>query len=211
MALRNGNRVVATAGRLNDLLPLVKSYGRALIPVELDVNDESADHETVRKVIATLGRLDVVVNAAGYDKASSFDDESSALECVQTNLFGALWVSQAALDYMGAQTGGQIVQIFGLANFGKSRNRRLYDACHRSVVGFSEHLAREVAPFGVEVKICVPPELYREWLDDNSVRTYTLDVFDPEGAECGAPFSGSATVPTHRCSNSAQASLASDS
>jgi NAD(P)-dependent dehydrogenase (short-subunit alcohol dehydrogenase family) len=182
MALRQGNRVAATADRLEDLWPLVDDYAGAVIPLELDVNDESADRETVQRVIEIVGRLDVVVNAAGYDKEGS-DDARHEVERVQTNLFGALWVSQAALEYMCAHPGGRIVQVFGLNNRGKDRDRRLYDTSRRVLTDFSEHLAREVVPFGVEVSICVAAELYSEWSDDTRARTYTLDAYDPEGAE----------------------------
>jgi NAD(P)-dependent dehydrogenase (short-subunit alcohol dehydrogenase family) len=183
MALRHGNRVVATADRLEDLWPLVDSYESMVIPLELDVNDESADREIVQRVVEIMGRLDVVVNAAGYDKDGSADDARPELERVQTNLFGALWVSQAALEYMCANTGGRIVQVFGLNSWERHRDRRLYDTSRRVLTGFSEHLASEVAPCGVEVSICVAAELHEEWADDNCARTYTLDAYDPEGVD----------------------------
>jgi len=75
MALRHGNRIVATADRLEDLSPLVDSYESMVIPIELDVTDEFADRETVQRVVELLGRLDVVVNAAGCDKERSVDDD----------------------------------------------------------------------------------------------------------------------------------------
>jgi NAD(P)-dependent dehydrogenase (short-subunit alcohol dehydrogenase family) len=204
MALRLGNRVVATADRLEDLRSLIDAYDSAVIPIELDVNDESADHETVQRVIEVLGRLDVVVNAAGYDKEGSADDARLELERVQTNLFGALWVSQAALVYMCANTGGRIVQVFGLNRGEKRRDRRLYDTSRRALVEFSEHLAREVAPFGVEVSICVAAERYSEWTDDKRRRTYTLATYDPEGVERAPLFSGPPTARTTEGSKSAQ-------
>jgi NADP-dependent 3-hydroxy acid dehydrogenase YdfG len=179
MALRHGNRVVTTADRLEDLWPLVDRYDSAVIPIELDVNDESADRDTVERVIEMLGRLDVVVNAAGYDKEGSADEARLELERVQTNLFGALSVSQAALVHMCENVGGRIVQVLGLDSWDKYRNRPLYDSSRRALTEFSEQLAREVAPFGVEVSICVAAELYGEWIDDSTARTYTLDVYDP--------------------------------
>jgi len=183
MALRNGNRVVATADRLDDLWPLVDSHESMVIPLELDVNDESADREIVQRVVEIMGRLDVVVNAAGYDIERSVDDARHERERVQTNLFGALWVSQAALEYMCANTGGRIVQVFGLNSWGKYRDRRFYDTSRRVLTEFSEHLALELTPFGVEVSICVAAPLYGEWSDDDRARTYTLDAYDPEGVE----------------------------
>jgi NAD(P)-dependent dehydrogenase (short-subunit alcohol dehydrogenase family) len=183
MALRDGNRVVATTDRLEDLWPLVDSFESMVIPIELDVNDEGADREIVQRVVEIMGRLDVVVNAAGYDKEGSVDDARHELERVQTNLFGALWVSQAALEYMCANAGGRIVQVFGLNSLERHRDRRFYDTSRRMLTEFSEDLAREVAPFGVEVSICVAADLYGEWSDDDRARTYTLDAYDPEGAE----------------------------
>jgi NAD(P)-dependent dehydrogenase (short-subunit alcohol dehydrogenase family) len=183
MALRHGNRVVATTDRLEDLWPLVDRYESMVIPIELDVNDECADREIVQRVVEIMGRLDVVVNAAGYDKEGAVDDARHERERVQTNLFGALWVSQAALEYMCANAGGRIVEVFGLNGWERHRDRRFYDTSRRVLTGFSEHLAREVAPFGVEVSICVATELYGEWSADNRARTYTLDAYDPEGVE----------------------------
>jgi NAD(P)-dependent dehydrogenase (short-subunit alcohol dehydrogenase family) len=181
-ALRHGNRVVATADRLEDLWPLVDDYAGAVIPIELDVDDEYADRETVQRIIEILGRLDVVVNAAGYDKEGSVDHVRHEQERMQTNLFGALWVSQAALEYMCANSGGRIVQVFDLDSSGRN-DRRLYDTSRQVLTEFSEHLSREVAPFGVEVSICVATGLYGEWGDDNCARSSTLDVYDPEGVE----------------------------
>jgi NADP-dependent 3-hydroxy acid dehydrogenase YdfG len=183
MALRHGNRVVATTERIEDLWPLVDSFESMVIPIELDVNDECADREIVQRVVEIMGRLDVVVNAAGYDKEGPVDDAWHERERVQTNLFGALWVSQAALEYMCANTPGRIVQVFGLNSWEKYRNHRLYDTSRRVLTEFSEQLAREVAPFGVEVSICVAEELYGEWSEDDRARTYTLDAYDPEGIE----------------------------
>jgi short-subunit dehydrogenase len=81
---------------------------------------------------------------------------------------------------MCANTGGRIVQVFGLNSWERHRDRRLYDTSRRVLTEFGEHLAREVAPFGVEVSICVAAELYGEWSDDDRARTYTLDAYDPE-------------------------------
>jgi len=178
MALRRGSRVGVTAHRREDLRSLVEAYGNAVIPFDLDVNDESGARETVERAIELLGRLDVVVNAAGYDTPEFFAGQSPALGHVQTNLFGALWVAQAALDHLRTNVGGKIVQVFGLGSFGADPPRRDYDTARRAVIEFSEQLARDVAPFDVEVTIYVPAEQYSEWIDDNRERSYTLDAFD---------------------------------
>jgi NAD(P)-dependent dehydrogenase (short-subunit alcohol dehydrogenase family) len=203
MALRHGNRVVATADRLEDLWPLIDDYTGAVIPIELDVNDEAADRETVQRVIEILGRLDVVVNAAGYDLAGAAADPRLELERVQTNLFGALWVSQAALGYMCANTGGRIIQVAGLDNSQQHRDRQLYDSNRRALVEFSERLAREGAPFGVEVSVCVAAELFGEW-SDNSAGSYTLDAYDPPTVASCPPFSDKQGARTTDCSKPAR-------
>jgi NAD(P)-dependent dehydrogenase (short-subunit alcohol dehydrogenase family) len=95
-------------------LPPVDCHESAVIRIELDANDEPADRQTVQRVIEILGRLDVVANAAGYSTEGAANDAQRELGHVQANLFGALWISQAALKYMRLHTGSRIIQVFGL-------------------------------------------------------------------------------------------------
>lgn len=176
--MRRGHRVVATADRVEDLWSLVDEYGTAVMAIELDVDDESADRKVVSRVIEVLGRLDVVVNNAGSDRLANSEDLRYHLERAQTSLFGALWISQAALTHMCANSGGRIVQVYGTMGSVDSPSRGLFERHKRVLDEFSEHLAREVAPFGVEVTVCVPEELYCEWIETNPPRTYTVSPYE---------------------------------
>jgi len=152
-ALRRHLRVVATASRLQDLSPLVDRHGGAVLPVELDVNDEGAIREVVDSVVDSYGRIDVVVNNAGYD-ADRAATPRSALEGLQSNLFGALWASRAASAHMQT-AGGHIAQVLDLD---RHADRAVFDRGRRVLTNFSGRLADELAPFGIKVTICVPAE-----------------------------------------------------
>src|SRR5262245_12275355 len=112
-ALDRGDRVAATARDVSSLDDLVQKYGDAILPIELDVNDRAADVSAVRRAHEHFGRLDVVVNNAGYGHFGMIEEitEEEARAQIETNLFGALWVTQAALPFLREQGSGHIVQV----------------------------------------------------------------------------------------------------
>jgi NAD(P)-dependent dehydrogenase (short-subunit alcohol dehydrogenase family) len=159
-ALRRGRRVAVTASRLEKLWFLVDEYGSAVLPIELDVNDELADRDVVERVVGAFGRVDVVVNNAGFDSNRLDRASESPLERAQTNLFGALWISQSALAYMHKAVGGQIFLVFGLTKSDADLDSSVFFRAKRALEGFCEHLARDVAPLDVTVTVCLPTELH---------------------------------------------------
>ena len=112
-ALERGDRVAATARNTDSLDDLVQKYGDALLPITLDVTDRDADFGAVKRAHEHFGRLDVVVNNAGYGHFGLVEElsESDARDQLETNLFGALWVTQAALPYLREQGSGHIIQV----------------------------------------------------------------------------------------------------
>ena len=101
-ALERGDRVAATARNLDSLKDLVKRFGDQILPLQLDITDRAADFATVKAAHEHFGQLDVIVNNAGYGLFGAIKEisEAEARQQIETNLFGALWITQAALPYL---------------------------------------------------------------------------------------------------------------
>ena len=112
-ALERGDRVAATARDTSSLDDLVEKYGDALLPIALDVTDREADFAAVQQAFDHFGRLDVVVNNAGYGQFGMAEElsEQELREQIETNVFGAIWVTQAALPLLRQQGSGHIIQV----------------------------------------------------------------------------------------------------
>jgi len=112
-ALERGDQVSATARDINTLTELSEKYGDKLLAIELDVNNRQADFEAVKQAHDKFGQLDIVINNAGYGQFGAIEElsEQEARDQIETNLFGALWITQAALPIMRAQGSGHILQV----------------------------------------------------------------------------------------------------
>ena len=110
-ALERGDSVVATARNASSLDALVAAHGDAVLPISLDVTDRGAVFAAVAQAHEHFGRLDVVVNNAGYGQFGMVEElsEAESREQIETNLFGALWVTQAALPFLRAQGSGHLL------------------------------------------------------------------------------------------------------
>ncbi|MDQ1579184.1 MAG: hypothetical protein QOE21_1871, partial [Microbacteriaceae bacterium] len=149
-ALERGDRVAATARNTDTLSDLVERFGDAVLPIELDVTDRDADFAAVAKAHDFFGRLDVIVNNAGYGQFGFLEEvsEEQARAQIDTNVFGAMWVTQAALPYLRKQGSGHIVQVSSIGGISAFPGLGLYHASKWALEGFSQSLAAEVAPFG---------------------------------------------------------------
>ncbi|MEV0196012.1 SDR family NAD(P)-dependent oxidoreductase [Nonomuraea sp. NPDC050691] len=116
-ALSRGDRVAATARNIGSLDELVAVHGDAVLPLELDVADKAAVFEGVKRAKEHFGRLDVIVNNAGYAQVGAIEEltEQELRDQLETNLFGAVWVIQAALPYLREQRSGHIIQLSSAA------------------------------------------------------------------------------------------------
>ncbi|HVY46814.1 MAG TPA: SDR family NAD(P)-dependent oxidoreductase [Minicystis sp.] len=155
--LAAGHRLVATARAPRDLAFLSEHPDR-LRTAALDVTDPAAARAAVALAVSAFGRLDVVVNNAGYIKASPIEDmaEDELRRQIEINLFGVVHVTRAALPVMHAQRAGHVIQISSIGGRRGSPGLGAYQAAKWAVGGFSEVLAREVAPLGIRVT-CVEP------------------------------------------------------
>jgi len=179
-ALARGDRVVATARDIKTLAPLVERYGELIAPLRLDVTDKAAASAAIAFAHERFGRLDVVVNNAGYGLFGTIEEisESEARAQLETNLFGALWVTQAALPFMRAQRSGHIIQVSSIGGVNAFPTVGLYHASKWGLEGFSQSLAAEVAGFGIKVTIVEPGGFATDWGGSSAKRARPMEIYD---------------------------------
>jgi NAD(P)-dependent dehydrogenase (short-subunit alcohol dehydrogenase family) len=164
-ALDRGDNVAATARNTSTLDDLVAKYGDRLLPIQLDVTDREGAFSAVRDAHDKYGRLDVVVNNAGYGQFGFVEEltEQEAREQIETNVFGALWVTQAALPFLRAQGSGHILQVSSIGGITAFGGLGIYHASKWALEGLSQALAQEVASFGIKVTLIEPGGFDTDW------------------------------------------------
>lgn len=164
-ALKRGDKVAATARDVDTLKDLVAQYGDAILPLRLDVTDRADDFAAVKQAFEHFGRIDVVVNNAGYGLFGAIEEvsEEEARAQIETNLFGALWITQAALPYLRQQNSGHILQVSSIGGVAAFPTIGLYHASKWGLEGFSEALSQEAASFGVKVTMIEPGGFATDW------------------------------------------------
>ena len=163
--LASGDRLVATARDPHRLEDLLKKCGDQVRTAPLDVADEDAAKAAVQVAVAAFGRLDVVVNNAGYGDFAPFEQLSSERfkALIDTNFYGVVNVTRAALPIMRKQKSGTILQISSVGGRITRPGNAVYHAAKWAVGGFTESLAQEVAPFGVKVCALEPGGIRTNW------------------------------------------------
>lgn len=156
--LRAGHKLVATARNPSQLSDLAERYGDQVRLFELDVTDPAAADAAVKNAVDTFGRLDVLVNNAGYGNVNAIEDTSleEFRAQIETNLFGVINVTKAAIPVMREQKSGHIIQFSSVGGRIGALGRAPYSAAKWGVEGFSEVLAKEIGPLGVKVTIVEP-------------------------------------------------------
>jgi NAD(P)-dependent dehydrogenase (short-subunit alcohol dehydrogenase family) len=171
--LDSGDNVVATARNPEQLGELVQRYGERVRTVALDVTDPAAARAAVQVALDEFGRLDVVVNNAGYANSASIeetpDDDFRAQ--IETNLFGVVNVTKAALPILRRQRSGHFIQFSSIGGrVGGTPGMGAYQTAKFAVEGFSEVLSNEMRPLGVKVTIVEPGAFRTDW-GGSSMRT----------------------------------------
>jgi NAD(P)-dependent dehydrogenase (short-subunit alcohol dehydrogenase family) len=164
-ALAAGDSVVAGARRTEELEPLMAQYGERVKPVTLEVREEAAAKAAVQLAVDTFGRLDVLVNNAGYGKFAPFEQMSAEdfEAVVDTCLYGVVYTTRAAVPVMRKQKSGHIFQVSSVGGRIAVAGNTPYHAAKWAVGGFSDSLAMEVAPFGVKVCTLEPGGIRTNW------------------------------------------------
>ena len=179
-ALSRGDRVAATARDTATLDDLVDRFGDAVLPLQLDVTDHAADTAAVQRAAEHFGRLDVVVNNAGYGHFGMVEEltEDEVRAQLETNFFGALWITQAALPIMRAQGSGHVVQVSSIGGISAFPNVGAYHASKWALEAFSQSLAQEVAGFGIHVTLVEPGGFSTDWSGPSSKKSTSIDAYD---------------------------------
>jgi NAD(P)-dependent dehydrogenase (short-subunit alcohol dehydrogenase family) len=178
--LKRGDKVAATARNLDTLADLASQYGKALLPIQLDVTDRAASFAAINKAKEHFGRLDVVINNAGYGLFGAIEEtsEQEARAQMEANVFGLLWVTQAALPIMRAQGQGHIIQLSSVLGIATLPVLGLYNASKFAVEGLSETLAAEVKGFGINVTLVEPNGFNTDFGSASAVHTTPMKEYE---------------------------------
>jgi NAD(P)-dependent dehydrogenase (short-subunit alcohol dehydrogenase family) len=179
-ALERGDRVAATARDTSTLDDLKADHGDALLALALDVTDRDAAFDAVRQAHEHFERLDVVVNNAGYGHFGMVEEisEQEARAQIETNLFGALWITQAALPFLRQQGAGHIVQVSSIGGISAFPGVGIYHASKWALEGISQALAQEVKEFGINVTLVEPGGFSTDWSGPSAKRSDPNPAYD---------------------------------
>lgn len=166
LILEAGEQLVATARNVQDLDGLVSTYGPGrVLALPMNVTSAAQVEDAVSKAVATFGRIDVLVNNAGYADTSSVEDTNpesfrAQMDC---NFYGVVYVTKAVLPIMHKQGSGRIIQVSSLGGRVGSPGLGAYQSAKWAVNGFSTVLSAEVAPLGIKVTSCEPGGIRTDW------------------------------------------------
>ncbi|RAG87217.1 short-chain dehydrogenase/reductase [Streptacidiphilus pinicola] len=190
-ALARGDKVAATARNTDSLKDLAERYGDALLLLALDVTDRASAFAAVQEAHRHFGRVDVVVNNAGYGHFGFIEEltEQEVRAQLETNLFGALWVTQAAIPLLREQGSGHFLQVSSVGGVAAFPGLGAYHASKWGLEGFSDALLQELAPFGIKVTLIEPGGYATDWGGDSASHSEPNPVYQPQRDAIAAHFS----------------------
>jgi NAD(P)-dependent dehydrogenase (short-subunit alcohol dehydrogenase family) len=178
--LESGDQVVATARNPESLLTVLGDFGDRLVVAPLDVTDDEAIAAAVDVAMKRFGRIDVLVNNAGYGQLGLFElvSPKAAERQFSTNLFGTFAVTRAVLPIMRSQRSGHIISMSSIGGLIGFEGSSLYCATKFAMEGWSESLGLELAPFGITTTLIEPGRFRTDFLDPSSVAYGDLEIAD---------------------------------
>src|SRR3954447_20166374 len=180
-ALERGDRVAGTARDTSTMDDLAGRFPDTLLALELDVTDRAAALAVVEQAHGHFGRLDVVVNNAGYGQFGMVEElsEQEARDQIETNVFGALWGTQAALPLLREQGAGHILQVSSIGGISAFPGIGMYHASKWALEGLSQALAAEVKDFGIHVTLIEPGGFSTDWGGSSARHAEPLEAYAP--------------------------------
>lgn len=188
--LNRGDQVIATARNRSNLNDLVQKYGESIYPIQLDVNDREAVFAAVKKGRDHFGRIDVLINNAGFGLFGAVEEttEQQARDQFETNFFGLLWSTQAVIPVMREQRSGHILQVSSLLGLVAVPTLGLYNASKFAVEGLTESMVPEVAPFGIKMSLVEPNAFSTDWGAASAIHTEPNPLYAEVKAALAANF-----------------------
>lgn len=179
-ALKRGDSVAACVRDPDSVADLVSAYGDTILPVELDVTDRGAVFDQFAAVHKHFGRIDVALNNAGYGHFGAIEEssEEEVRQQIEVNLFGALWVIQAAIPILREQGNGHILSTSSMGGVITFSSLGIYHASKWALEAINETLSKEVASFGIKVTLIEPGAYATEWAGKSAIRSQPLAVYD---------------------------------
>lgn len=179
-ALERGDRVVLTARDPESVTELIQAFPHTSMALSLDVTDRERAFEVAATAHEFLGSIDVVVNNAGYGLFGMIEEvsEEQVRAQLETNVFGALWVTQAVLPYLREQQSGHIIQVSSIGGVQAFPGLGIYNASKWALEGFSQSLSGEVAGFGVHVTLVEPTGYATDWAFASAVRCEPMPEYE---------------------------------
>ncbi len=193
-ALERGDKVAATARDISTLDALVAQFGDAVLALALDVTDRDAVFDAVASAHARFGRIDIVINNAGYGLFGAIEEVTAEQfqRQLDVNVFGPFHVTQAVLPIMREQHGGHIIQISSIGGVVAFPLLGAYHASKWALEGFTESLAQEVAGFGIDVTLVEPGSYGTDWAGSSSVWAESQESYLPIREQMIAAAAGGA-------------------
>ncbi|KAM0338119.1 hypothetical protein ACHAPU_011447 [Fusarium lateritium] len=186
--LASGDAVVATARNPSQLSDLVTQYGpEKILAIALDVTNADQAISAVKEAVDKFGRIDVLVNNAGYAEKESLEDMSlkSFHDQVDVNFYGVVNVTKAAIPILREQKSGHIIQVSTIGDRVGTPGASAYQSAKWAVAGFSTSLATELTPFGIKITVAEPGGIKTDWAD---IATRSSQISKPYEQTVGTMF-----------------------
>ncbi|HEU4554115.1 MAG TPA: oxidoreductase [Chitinophaga sp.] len=169
--LAAGHQVAATSRSAQELAAAVGTVGASFLPLQVNLADENSVAKALQQTVDKFGRLDVVVNNAGYGIGGSLEEltDTEVRQGFDVNVFGTINVIRKALPYLRAQRSGHIINIASIAGITAVAGWAIYAAAKHAIIGLSEVLAADVKELGIKVTVVAPGAFRTNFLDPGSI------------------------------------------
>jgi len=177
--LKRGDNVIATARNTESLNDLSAKYGDSILSLQLDVTNRAQCFEVVSKAQKHFGNIDVLINNAGYGLFGAVEEasEQDARNQFETNVFGALWMTQAVLPVMRNQASGHIIQVSSVLGIATVPLLGLYNSSKWAIEGLIESMSAEIQPFGIQTTMIEPIAYNTEFAGNSGTYSKPIEAY----------------------------------